>query len=368
MKAAVMYGPSDIRYEEVDAPKCDEDGLLIKVRAIGLCGSDIRNLTSDSAPGKYPKVYGHEIVGEIVEVGPKCAGGYEVGDNIYVYPGNPCMKCRWCRSGQQEMCTSGVSYTDRLGGFADYYAVTSHQIEAHSVYKLDEGQDLVAATLAEPLSSVYACQDNIDVRYGDTVVIIGAGPIGCFHIQLARMRGATNIIMCELNETRLELSRRFGADHYICSGTEDPVEKVMEYTNGEGADKVISATPTTFTQNQALYMAKPHGIVVWFGGVPKGSMAEIDSNVVHYKGLWVYGHYGANSIQVEDSFHLALSPAFEAPKFITHVLPLSQINEGIALTKKGEAIKVCLIPNEDAPESAELLSWEETHGWKGDNQ
>ena len=366
MKAAVMYGPSDIRYEDVETPSCEKDGFLIKVRAIGLCGSDIRNLTSDSAPGQYPKVYGHEIVGEIVEVGVECSGDYSVGEHVYVYPGNPCMKCRWCRSGHQEMCTSGVSYTDRMGGFADYYSVTSHQIASHSIYKLEEGQDLVAATLAEPLSSVYACQDNIDVRYGDTVVIIGAGPIGCFHIQLARMRGATKIILCELNETRLDLARRFGADYYICSGKEDAVEKVLEYTNGEGADKVISATPTTFTQNQAIYMAKPCGTVVWFGGVPKGKMAEIDSNVVHYRGLWIYGHYGSNSLQVEDSFHLALSPAFEAPKFVTHVLPLSQINDGIALTKSGEAIKVVLVPNEEEPEGKELLRWEETNGWKGE--
>jgi len=94
-------------------------------------------------------------------------------------------------------------------------------------------------------------------------------------------------------------------------------------------------------------MTKKSGITVWFGGVPKGSMAEVDSNYVHYNGLWIYGHYGANSIQVEQSFHLALSDAFEAKKFITHVLPLSKINEGIRLTKTGEAIKVVLIQNEE---------------------
>ncbi len=347
MKAALMYGPSDIRVEDIDKPECPEDGLLINVRAIGLCGSDIRNLTSDSMPGGYPHVYGHEVVGVIVEKGDKVTQDYELGDKIYVYPVDHCGKCEACRSGHSEMCENGGDYTHRQGGFADYYVVTGTQLSRDSVFKLDPKQDEVAATLAEPLSSVYACQDNIDVSFGNTVVIIGAGPIGCFHVQLAKLRGAEKVIMIELNETRLEMAKRFGADLYINSSAEDPVKAVLDFTNGKGADKVISANPSTESQNQALYMAKRNGTVVWFGGVPKGKTAEVDSNRVHYYGLWIYGHYGANSIQVEKSFHLALSDQFEASKFITHILPLSQINEGIRLTKTGEAIKVVLIPNEE---------------------
>lgn len=352
MKAALMYGPSDIRVEEVNKPYCPEDGLLLNVRAVGLCGSDIRNLTTDSRKGAYPHIYGHEIVGRVVEVGPKQTR-FQVGDRLYVYPVDHCGHCRYCRSGHAEMCENGGDYTARQGGFADYYAVTGQQLARDSVFLIPDEVDEVAATLAEPMSSVYACQDNINVGFGDTVVILGSGPIGCFHIQLAKLRGATKVIMVEPNATRLELAKRFEADLYIDSSKTDAVEAVLKATDGLGADKVISANPSTQAQNQALYMAKRNGIVVWFGGVAKGAMAEIDSNRVHYYGLWIYGHYGANSIQVEDSFHLALSDQFEARKFITHVLPLSQINEGIELTKKGEAIKVVLIPNEK--ENGDLL-------------
>ena len=346
MKAALMYGPNDIRVEEIEKPTCPNDGLLINVRAIGLCGSDIRNLTSDSLPGKYPHVFGHEVVGEIVEVGSNVVG-YDVGENIYVYPVAHCGQCEPCRSGHSEMCENATDYIGRQGGFADYYVVTQEQLSRDAVFKIPANQDIVAATLAEPLSSVYACQDNIDVRYGDTVVVIGAGPIGCFHVQLAHLRGATTVILIDINETRLNIAKRFEPDYIINSSVQDPVKEVLKITNGKGADKVISANPSTQSQNQALYMTKKSGITVWFGGVPKVSMAEVDSNYVHYNGLWIYGHYGANSIQVEQSFHLALSDAFEAKKFITHVLPLSKINEGIRLTKTGEAIKVVLIPNEE---------------------
>lgn len=346
MKAALMYGPNDIRVEEVDRPTCKEDGMILNVRAIGLCGSDIRNLTTDSAPGKYPRVYGHEVVGDIVEIGDKVEG-YEIGETVYVYPVAHCMKCQYCREGHHEFCENAPSYTERMGGFADYYEVTKEQLDSHVIFKLDKEQDPVAATLAEPLSSVYACQDNVDVGFGDTVVISGAGPIGCFHIQLAKLRGAEKVIMIELNETRLDLARRFGADYYINGSEQDPVEAVLEITGGKGADIVISANPSTQAQNQILYMTKKGGTAVWFGGVAKGAMAEIDSNYAHYNGLWIYGHFGANNIQVEESFNLALSDKFEASKFITHILPLSQINEGIGLTKSGEAIKVVLIPNEE---------------------
>lgn len=350
MKAACMYGPNDIRVEEMDTPRCPVDGLLIKVCAVGLCGSDIRNLTTDSMPHSYPHVYGHEVVGQVVEKGIDVTG-YEIGEHIYVYPVAHCGRCEACRAGHSEMCADPSDYIARVGGFADYYVVTSKQLSRDAVFKIPKGKDLIAATLAEPLSSVYACQDNIDVRYGDCVVVIGAGPIGCFHVKLAHLRGATNVILIDINETRLKLAKRFFPDYIINSSNEDPIKKVLELTDGKGADKVISANPSTQSQNQALYMAKKNGIVVWFGGVAKNTIASIDSNRVHYYGLWIYGHYGANSIQVEKSFALALSDAFEAAKFITHIVPLSQIKKGIELTKSGEAIKVVLLPNEEEKQS-----------------
>ncbi|MCD8091206.1 MAG: alcohol dehydrogenase catalytic domain-containing protein [Clostridiales bacterium] len=346
MKAALMYGPSDIRIEEIPKPECPEGGFILKVMAIGLCGSDIRNLTTDSRKGKYPHVYGHEIVGVIDEVSPTTEK-YKVGDRIYVYPVDHCLKCEPCRSGHSEMCENGGDYTGRQGGFADYYAVTKQQVERDSVFYIPDGVSYESASLGEPLSSVYACQDNINVTFRDVIVIIGAGPIGCFHAQLAKMRGAKKVIMIEINDKRLEMAKQFGVDETINSEKEDPIEAVMRYTGGKGADKVISANPSTKAQGQALFMARKGGLVVFFGGVAKGALTELDTNIIHYNGLWIYGHYGANSLQVQKSFELVVSGDFPTDKFITHVLPLSQINEGIHLTRTGEAIKVVLLPNED---------------------
>ena len=143
------------------------------------------------------------------------------------------------------------------------------------------------------------------------------------------------------------MAKQFGVDEVIVSKIDDPqyaIDRVLELTNGKGADKVISATPANATQAQALYMVKKGGLVVFFGGVPKGSKTELDTNLIHYNNIWIKGHFGASYDQSKRAFHLATSPNFPAEKFITHILPLDEINHGIELTKTGEAIKVVLHP------------------------
>ena len=344
MQAALMYGPEDIRVEEIPKPPCPEDGLLLKVQSVGLCGSDLRNMMTDSRKGNYPHIYGHEIVGVVDEIGSS-EREYQVGERLYIYPADHCLRCEPCRSGHSESCGNQGNYTERQGGFADYVVVTAEQISRDSVFRLPEGISADAASLSEPLSSVYACQENIDIRLGDSVVIIGAGPIGCFHTQLAKMRGAAQVIVVEINDRRLETTREFGADALINSTKEDVIARVKELTNGRGADKVISANPSVEAQAQSIYLARDGGIVVFFGGVAKGKLCTLDTNYVHYHNLWLYGHFGASSVQVQRAFELAISKDFPAEKFITHRLPLKDIQKGIDLSRSGEAIKVVLHPN-----------------------
>lgn len=343
MKAAVMHGPNDIRIENVDKPNCPDGGFVLQVKAVGLCGSDIRNLTTDSRDGDYPYIYGHEIVGEIVEV-DSAVKKYNVGENYYIYPMAHCLKCEYCRSGHSENCINAVDYTKRPGGFAEYISYTAKRVERGAMYRIPDGVNLEAATLAEPLSSVYACQENINVKHGDTVVVMGAGPIGIFHQLLAKMRGAKNVIMLEVNKNRLAKSKEFGVDYAINSKEQDPIKAVKKITNGKGADKIISANPSTIAQQQSIFMARKGGIVVFFGGVPKGSKIELDTNHIHYQNIKVFGHYASNSMQVQKAFELSISDKFPAEKIISHVMPLDKINKAIELSKSGEAMKAVLKP------------------------
>jgi len=344
MKAALMYGPNDIRVEMVEKPACPADGLILKIMAVGLCGSDIRNLTSDSRKGNYPFIYGHEIVGVVDEIGPEQTK-YKVGDRLYLFPGTYCMECDECISGHSENCSNHeVAHLAGTGGFAQYIAVKGEKVRRGGIYYIPEDVTYEAASLGEPLTSVYACLDNCKVGYPDTLVIIGAGPIGCFMAQLAKLRGAQKVIMIDLNDSRLEMAKQFGVDETINSTNIDPIQEVLRLTNGKGADKVISATPANATQTQSIHMVKKGGLVVFFGGVPKGSMTELDCNLIHYNNIWIKGHFGASYIQSKKAFELAINPAFPTEKFITHILPLDKITEDIQQTRTGEAIKVVLHP------------------------
>lgn len=346
MMAAQMYGPNDIRYEAVPKPACPPGGFVVRVLAVGLCGSDIRNLTTDSRQGSYPFIYGHEVVGVVDEVATGVSR-YHPGERIYIYPEAHCLTCENCRSGHHEQCTDIEHYTDNPGGFAEYIAYSARRVQRGATFRLPEGVDPVLASLAEPLSSTYACAENVNITLGDRVVIIGAGPIGVFLTVLSRMRGARQVILVDINPDRLAKAAAFGADLTIDSSEVNAIDAVRQATGGMGADKVISANPATSAQAEALFMARRAGTVVFFGGVPKGALTPIDSNVIHYHGLWIYGHYGANSMQVQRAFELAISPCFPAADIVTHVLPLSEINRAIKLTRSGEALKVVLVPDSE---------------------
>jgi L-iditol 2-dehydrogenase len=288
-------------------------------------------------------VYGHEIVGIVDEVAPGLTR-YKPGDRLFLFPGTYCMECDDCISGHSENChnAEGLAGT---GGFAQYVAVSARKIQLGGIYPIPEQVPFAAASLGEPLTSVYACLDNCRVEYPDTLVIIGAGPIGCFMAKLAKIRGAQTVIMIDINDSRLKKSLDFGVDHILNSAAQDPVEAVKQLTGGKGADKVISANPANSAQAQSIFMVKPGGLVVFFGGVPKGSTTALDTNHIHYQNIWIKGHFGASYIQSKRAFELAISPNFPAAQFITHRLPLEEINQGIQLTRSGEAIKVVLFPN-----------------------
>lgn len=341
MKAALMYGANDIRIEFIEKPIVTEGGMLLKVIAVGLCGSDIRNLTTDSKKGKYPHIYGHETVGIVSEIGENNTK-YKVGDRLYVYPCSPCLKCENCRVGNTHICAYLKCYDQLQGSFAEFLNIPEWGVESSNIFTIPDDIDLFDVTLSEPLSSVYACQENINVKIGDTVVILGAGPIGCFHSEIAKMRGASTVIMCEINDERLNNSLNFGVDYIINSIVKNPVEEVRNLTNNKGADIVISANPSSISQQQAIYMCKSGGTIAYFGGIEKGKLVEIDTNYIHYNNQWIYGHYGANTKQIEEAFNLIINKKIDAKKYISRVIPLDNIMEGVELSKSGSTIKIII--------------------------
>lgn len=345
MRAAVLHGPGNLMYEEVEKPQCGDKEVLIRVKAVGLCGSDIRSIRFGHHKLMYPQIIGHEIAGEVVEVGSRFTGFFKVGDRLYIGSLIPCHECEPCRRGWQGLCENlVVPGTDIPGGYAEYMLLTEKLLKHGTNVIMPEDAGYEEMVLVEPLASVYACQRKVDVKLGDTVVVIGMGPVGCLHVELAKLRGASCIIAVEQSAQRLAMAEAFGADYLINSAERDPVAEVRKITKQRGADIVMSACPAIEAQQQAVSMAGKMGVVVFFGGVPKGKMTQLDTNTIHYNLLTIYGHYGYNDSDLQQAYYLVVSGKLNAKRYITHTMPLKDIEKAIEMTQSGEAIKIVLVP------------------------
>nr|WP_281350124.1 zinc-binding dehydrogenase [Alkalibaculum sporogenes] len=199
--------------------------------------------------------------------------------------------------------------------------------------------------IVELLSSVINSQEYANVTLGETIAIFGTGPIGCLHAEIAKLRGAKDIIMIDINDNRLELSKKFSGTKFINSAKVDIVKEIMDYTNGFGVDAAIIATPAIESQAQGLDILRKRGRLVIFGGVSsENPYTTLNSNTIHYNEIAVLGSfaYGPNNFQ--KAFDIVCNKMINTDGFITHKLPLSKVEEGIAEVKAGNALKVVLKP------------------------
>jgi L-iditol 2-dehydrogenase len=208
---------------------------------------------------------------------------------------------------------------------------------------LPEDMDLLEASLIEPLSCVINGQSYLHIGLGETVLVIGAGPIGCMHVAMAKNHGAGRIILADISDERLELAQRIGADVYINPQKENLKERVFELTGGLGADVVIVAASSGSAQEEALELVAPQGRISLFGGLPKEKPTiTFNSNIVHYKEIGVFGVFASHASQYEEAARLIYARRVPARDLITHVLPLEDIVRGIELVKSGKALKAVI--------------------------
>jgi L-iditol 2-dehydrogenase len=232
------------------------------------------------------------------------------------------------------------------GGFAEYMIVPREVLAVEGLTRIPEQLSYAEASLAEPLACVLNGQELARVGTGDTVVVIGSGPIGCLHVRLARARGAATIILVDLNAERLAAAAALvHPDLTVVTDAQDPVAAVLEFTEGRGADVVITAAASGAAQEQGLQMLARRGRLSLFGGLPKDAPTiTVDSNLVHYRELTIVGVNGSTPVQNKQALELIASGAVPVADLITHRLPLDQVLEGIEIVARGEAIKVTVEP------------------------
>ncbi|MDO5534240.1 MAG: zinc-dependent dehydrogenase [Propionibacteriaceae bacterium] len=348
MKALRFYAPGDVRLEDVPEPTCGPEEVKIKVKNCSTCGTDVKIRNNGHVNITRETTMGHEIAGEVVEVGPDAVGGFAVGDRVQVIAAVPCGDCHECNKGWMEVCGNQTSVGYQYdGGFAEYMIVPKEVLRVDGLNRIPDGVGYDEASAVEPFACAINAQEQLGIEEGDFVVVFGAGPIGCMHIRIARgVHKAGTIVLVDINAERLKMSAEaVNPDLTIDASSVNVVEEVLRLTEGRGADVIITATPANINQEQAIAMAARNGRISFFGGLPKTNpMIECDSNLVHYRQLHIHGANGSAPAHHKAALEYIASGAIPVKDLITRHVSLDNVLEAFEIVAKGEAIKVTVEP------------------------
>lgn len=341
--AARFYEPGVIRLEEVDVPKISKDELLVRNRAVLTCGTDLKMYLRGHRLANPPLIIGHEFAGRVEKVGEDVQG-FREGMRVVAANSAPCMSCYYCRIGKPNLC----DHLDEVligfsspGAYAEYVRLPA-RIVRQNTYEIPETVSFEEAAFLEPLACVVHGGDLSGVKAGDLVFVIGAGPIGLLHIQLAKAAGAETVVVADASPERLRRASELGADRVV--EPEDPVAEVKKLSENRGADVTIEAVGKPETWELAVRATRKGGTTVLFGGCPAGSTASIDTGAVHYGELTLRGVFHHTPRDVREAMRLISTRQVKVAPLITHRMKLSQVETALRLMQNGKAIKVALSP------------------------
>ncbi len=343
MLALRLYGKEDLRLEDADVPRLEGAGAILRVRATSICATDIKAYTT-GARTKIPVTLGHEFAGEIIEASEEHQK--YVSKRVIVNPNIFCGRCEYCIMGEHVLCPNRYAIgIDVDGSFAEYVVIPDRAFRVGGVYEIPAHLSYEEASLVEPLSACFRGQRKLMIGPGDVVAIIGAGPIGLMHLKLAKAFGAAKVIMSEIDERRLEIAAKLGADHVINSAKEDIEKRVMEITSGKGADAVIVAVGAGSAQKDALKIVARGGRINFFAGLPAGKEeVPVNTNIIHYKQIILLGTSMQTPYEFKRTLDLVAAGIVDVKPLITHMFGLKNGLEAFSTALKGEGLKVIIKP------------------------
>ena len=345
MNAAVLEDVGRLRLRRVRRPEPGPGEVVLKIEANTICGTDLRIVSGAKTAGVRPGVIlGHEFAGRVAAVGDGVAGvpvGAQATCSIVV----GCLRCAACQSGREHLCENLILFGYELdGGLAEYLLVPRVAMEHGNLVVVERELPATTLALAEPVSCCLNGARQVAVAPGETVVVLGAGPIGLLHIALARLAGAT--IFATGRPGRLEAALSLGATEAFDLTGDALTREIMQRTGGRGAGVVIVAVGDLSLVNQALELAAFGGRVNYFAGFPKGSAATMDPNLIHYRELLVSGGSNARRADVARAVGLLSSGALDVGSMVTHQFPLSELDEAMAAVRQRRGLKVAVVPDE----------------------
>jgi L-iditol 2-dehydrogenase len=350
VRAAFMTGQDQVEVREAEEPALDPAGAVLRVEACGICGTDARTFFNGDPRARVPWVLGHEPVGVLERVGADAVlpQGVEPGGRVFLGSILTCGQCFQCIDGRQNLCEHHLlyGYDPFPGAYAEWAAVPP--IAVKNLIPLPPDLPSELATVVDPFACALNGVEVLEVGLGDTVLILGAGPIGCWQAVMARDRGAGRVFLCDVNRQRLDLA--LGAvggflDDAFLAGDDNGLAGLLERTGGRGAERISVAAPSKQAQQAALEMAAKRARVVYFAGLPKHDpVSPLDMNQLHYKELAILGAYGATTRQYRITMEYLNRRRKELAPVVTHQFPLERIGEAFATIRAGSGLKMVVVP------------------------
>ncbi|MBN2599083.1 MAG: zinc-dependent dehydrogenase [Candidatus Thermoplasmatota archaeon] len=339
MKVAMYYKNNDVRIEEMPVPLIGATELLVKVKASGICGSDVMEWYRIK---KAPKVLGHEITGDIVEVGKKVKK-YNVGDRVFVSHHVPCNTCRFCQNNQHTLCPTLHSTNFYPGGFAEYLRVPEINVD-RGVFLLPTEMSYEEGVFIEPLACVVRGLKAARMKPGQTVLVIGSGISGLIQIKLAKAWGAAKIFATDVEAYRMQAAKTFGAD-YIIHAKMDVPEEVKKHNQGKLVDLVVLSTGAVPAVQQALRCVEPGGTILFFAPTEPGVDIPFPLFELWNKQITMVSTYAGSPEDITTAIELIASKKVTVLDMISHRLPLTEAARGFQLVAAAkDSMKVILKP------------------------
>jgi len=337
VRAAVWKGNNQFDVEEMDKPTIAPGGMLVQVKACGICGSDLVKMRDGMV--EPPAVLGHEVSGIIVELAPGEHHNLKVGDTVVVGHHAPCGICHYCRHDSPSMCSQFKSTNIYPGGFAEYFA-TGGEILAKATFKHNISHELAAMT--EPLACCLRSIRRCTVYPGDTAWVVGAGFIGLLMTQILSRRGLA-VVATDLDERRLELALEFGASSAFPARSRKAVNAIMELSEGRGADLIVQTAGSSSSYEGTFRYLRDGGIINVFSSVPKRDRLTVDLNQLYYRDVTVVGSYSPAPQDMAEALRLITTREIAVEPLISHRVGLHQVGEAVAKIYRLDCLKAVVV-------------------------
>ena len=340
MRVAVYYSNSDVRPDERPRPTIGPGELLMRIRASGICGSDLMEWYRKP---KAPIVLGHEVAGVVEQVG-EGVESFAVGDRIVTTHHVPCNRCRYCLTDRHSVCPTLHSTTFDPGGFAEFVRLPAINVE-RGTFHLPDDVTFDEGSFVEPLACVVRGQRLAGVRPGDSIAVLGSGVSGILQIQLARATGAGRILATDISDSRLQLAMKFGADVALRADGPQIVKKIVEANGGNHVDRVLVCAAARSALEQALEMVDLGGSVLFFAPLLPEETLDYPAHDLWKRGISIVHSYAGPPADMQTALELIASKRIDVANMVTHRLPLEKTQEGFRLMQEAtDALKIIIEP------------------------